>query len=73
MALIERYSMIKFRELVLNGAAKHGYQAISASAGVARSTLYRIISGDITDVTLNTASKIACAIKKLDCLKKKST
>ena len=63
------YSFVRFRSMLANGVEKFGYTAISRKSGIARSTLYRIIQGDIIDVKLSTAQLIQTAIMAL---KKKS-
>lgn len=64
------YSFIRFRNMLAKGVEKFGYTSISRKSGIARSTLYRIIQGDITDVKLSTAQLIQTTIMAL---KKKST
>lgn len=64
------YSFIRFRSMLADGVEKFGYSKISRKSGIARSTLYRIIQGDITDVKLSTAQLIQTTIMAL---RKKST
>jgi predicted transcriptional regulator len=56
--------------MLAKGVEKFGYTSISRESGIARSTLYRIIQGDITDVKLSTAQLIQTTIMAL---RKKST
>jgi predicted transcriptional regulator len=51
--------------MLSDGVEKFGYSAISKKSGIARSTLYRIIQGEITDVHLSTAQLIQTAIMVL--------
>lgn len=59
---LERYSFVAFRNMLINAVNEFGYTELSRTSGVARSTLYRIVSGEIIDVKLSTAHQIKIGI-----------
>lgn len=63
--LYEKYSIIKFRALLVSALEYFSYSAIAKESGIARSTLYRLVSGEISDISLSTANSINIAIIKL--------
>lgn len=58
----ERYSFIKFYNMLKSAVDIYGYNAIAKKSGVARSTLHRIIDGTFSDIRLSTAHQITVAI-----------
>lgn len=56
------YSFIRFRSMLSDGVKQFGYTALARKSGVARSTLSRLVKGEITDVKLSTAQCIQIAI-----------
>jgi len=67
---MQKKSMNGFRKVLEKAVQDYSYTEISNETGIARSTLYRILSGEIENTTLSTVEKIELAIKKLKKVKK---
>jgi predicted transcriptional regulator len=61
----EKYDFVQFRNFLKESVEKYGCSAISKETGIARSTLHRIIRGDVCDIKLSNAHKITMAVKKI--------
>lgn len=69
LEIYERYSIIKIQNIVKEAIKEISISDLSRQSGVARTTIYDLINGDLPDMLLSTASKLVVAIKELKCKK----